>query len=710
MTQTSSEPALPLAPELKTVGLDAMGTRDVFRSMGYRMLGALCLLNLLDNFAAQAFGVLAPDIQETLQVSDTVITLVGTLGGLLLLVGAVPAAIIADRVDRTKVISITSLLLAVFTCAMGLAQNVWQLVIARFGSGICQGNIPAFNSLITDAVPIAGRARAFAIYGAAGAVAGVATPLIAGAIAEAAGGPEGWRWAFTLPALPLLVVAVASLFLRDPGRGRSEQAAVLGIDEALQNDVAAPRLDEAFARIKRIKSYYFLILGFCALGVGLFVIPTLANLYLEEEFGLGAVERGAVGSISAIGGLLGALVAGAIGDRLNRSGPKRVLEVSSIAVSAMLLNVVAFNVPSPQLFVVFSFLAQVPLFAVFTSLAVVTGPIMPPRLRSVGFAFGMLYLAVFGGVGGAILTGVLSDEYGPARAVTIVMLLIVPVACVLMRKACQYIDADVAAVEQDIRDEQEQRELRLARPDGPLPGEALLDVRRLDFSYGSLQVLFDVNVEVRKGEVLALLGTNGAGKSTLLRAVTGLGFPDRGVVRFGGADITYKEPAARVRLGIVQVPGGKAIFPTRTVEENLRVGGYTLSEDLYDTRRDEVLELFSALRPRLDQPAGTMSGGERQMLALAKGMLLDPQLLCIDELSLGLAPIVVEQLMEVVTGLKERGVTMLIVEQSVNVALSLADRAVFMEKGHVQFEGPAQELLERGDLVRAVFLGGGEGG
>lgn len=237
----------------------------------------------------------------------------------------------------------------------------------------------------------------------------------------------------------------------------------------------------------------------------------------------------------------------------------------------------------------------------------------------------------------------------------------------------------------------------------------LLEVHGINFSYGQLQVLFDVDLSVREGEILALLGTNGAGKSTLLRAITGLGLPDSGTIRFAGEDITSAEAPERVRRGLVQVPGGRAIFPGLTVDENLRLGGYTLSNGVYAERRDMVLELFPVLRDRLRQSADTMSGGERQMLALAKGLLLDPRCLCIDELSLGLAPVVVEQLIGVVSQLRDRGVTMVIVEQSVNVALALADRAVFMEKGHIRFEGPATQLLERGDLVRAVFLGGSGG-
>jgi ABC-type branched-subunit amino acid transport system ATPase component len=165
----------------------------------------------------------------------------------------------------------------------------------------------------------------------------------------------------------------------------------------------------------------------------------------------------------------------------------------------------------------------------------------------------------------------------------------------------------------------------------------------------------------------------------------------------------------RLEHGIVQVPGGKATFPTLTVAENLRARGYTVRNRDLDQRIARVLELFPVLAARLDQPAGSLSGGEQQMLAIAGALMLDPKILLIDELSLGLAPVMVQQLLEVIARLKEEGMTMVIVEQSVNVALSVADRAVFMEKGQVRFQGPAAELLERDDLIRAVFLGA-EGG
>ena len=255
---------------------------------------------------------------------------------------------------------------------------------------------------------------------------------------------------------------------------------------------------------------------------------------------------------------------------------------------------------------------------------------------------------------------------------------------------------------------------RLARAADPQTAEQdadLLDVRHVDFSYGQVQVLFDVTLQVKRGEVLALLGTNGAGKSTLLRVVSGLSLPDRGAVLFDGVDVTNHDPAQRVRSGIVQVPGGKAVFPSLTVAENLEIGAHTFIRDRDRVRRkiDAALELFPDLRDRLTVRAGALSGGQQQMLAIGKALLLDPTILLIDELSLGLAPVVVQDILEVVAGLTAEGITMVLVEQSVNIALSVAKRAVFMEKGTIRFEGPADELLERGDLVRAVFLGG-EGG
>jgi ABC-type branched-subunit amino acid transport system ATPase component len=221
-------------------------------------------------------------------------------------------------------------------------------------------------------------------------------------------------------------------------------------------------------------------------------------------------------------------------------------------------------------------------------------------------------------------------------------------------------------------------------------------------------VLFGVDFEIQKGETVALLGTNGAGKSTALRVVSGLAVPERGVVRLNGQNITYVSPEQRAKyLGIMQLPGGQGVFGNLTVEQNLAVSARLNADSRAHVQRrmDDVYALFPELDANRKQIASSMSGGQQQMLALGRVLIHEPELLMIDELSLGLAPLVVQRLIEVVDELKAREQTMLIVEQSLNVAMALADRAIFMEKGQVRFEGSTEGLLERGDLARAVFFG-----
>ncbi|MDQ1438689.1 MAG: hypothetical protein QOK43_2318 [Acidimicrobiaceae bacterium] len=243
----------------------------------------------------------------------------------------------------------------------------------------------------------------------------------------------------------------------------------------------------------------------------------------------------------------------------------------------------------------------------------------------------------------------------------------------------------------------------------PEDAPAFLQCRGVDVAYDKVQVLFGVDLDVAEGEIIALLGTNGAGKSTLLKAISGLVRPSAGRVLFDGKDITKADAVETSRLGIVQVPGGKAVFPTLTVEEHFKAGTWLYArEDPAEVkaRVDEVLERFPRLRERWDQMAGNLSGGEQQQLALGMAFVAKPRLLIIDELSLGLAPTIVEMLLNMVRAIHEQGCTIILVEQSVNVALTVATRAYFMEKGEVRFSGPTQELLARGDILRSVFLEG----
>jgi len=236
----------------------------------------------------------------------------------------------------------------------------------------------------------------------------------------------------------------------------------------------------------------------------------------------------------------------------------------------------------------------------------------------------------------------------------------------------------------------------------------LLSCKGIDMAYGSVQILFGVDFEVADGEIVALLGTNGAGKSTLLKGICGLVRPFNGTVTFKDEDITKLPADVTTHRGISLMPGGKGVFPTLSVAENLRLAAWTIRKDpeRIEAARAEVEELFPILAARTGQMAGNLSGGEQQMLALGGALMTRPELLMIDELSLGLAPTIVAQLLEVVREIHRRGTTIVIVEQSVNVALNLAKRAVFMEKGEVRFEGDAAELLDRPDILRSVFIAG----
>ena len=236
--------------------------------------------------------------------------------------------------------------------------------------------------------------------------------------------------------------------------------------------------------------------------------------------------------------------------------------------------------------------------------------------------------------------------------------------------------------------------------------DGLLSVHGVEAAYGQSPVLFGVDVAVADGGIMALLGTNGAGKSTILRVVAGLLPPTRGRVTFDGRDITVLAAVERVKAGIALVPGGRGVFASLSVRDNLRLASWLYRRDADRFRRelDRVLALFPVLRERLDVDAGDLSGGQQQMVAIAQGLISCPRLLMIDELSLGLAPTVVADLLGVIRQVNRDGTTVLIVEQSVNLATTMADEAVFLEKGQVRFSGRTAELAARDDIVRAVFL------
>jgi branched-chain amino acid transport system ATP-binding protein len=233
----------------------------------------------------------------------------------------------------------------------------------------------------------------------------------------------------------------------------------------------------------------------------------------------------------------------------------------------------------------------------------------------------------------------------------------------------------------------------------------LLAVEGLEVRYGPIVALRRVSLQVREGEVVALLGANGAGKSTLLNAVAGLVPATAGRIEIDGRTAAGHPPESIVRRGVALAPEGRRVFPRLSVEDNLRLGAAILTDgERRAELRSTVLELFPVLEARLSQHGGTLSGGEQQMLAIGRALMSDPKLLLLDEPSLGLAPIIVGQLFDLIAGLRERGVTILLVEQNVRRSLEIADRAYVLANGAIRTHGDSAELL-RGADVEGAFLG-----
>ena len=694
---------------LDNVGLpqvETMRLRDGLRSGGIGIALVLLLFTVFEEFDRVALQVLGPDIQKSLGISDTVLLGLQSFGGVVLVLATLPFAWLADRRRRVRVMSAASALWLAFVALTGSVVNSFQMGLVRAGSGFgASARIPIGPSLVADQYPLAVRTRIFAIEALGRPLGQVLGPLFAGGVVVLAGNSDGdWRMVFFALLIPAGATVLWSFTLREPTRGQQETEAVLGSSSVIGEPEPPVRLSAAFARLKKVRTFYFLVVGIGVLGFALIAVPGAFNLMLEDAYGYSAFKRGWVGAITWSGALIGIPIAGRLGERLFRRSPPSALRMMGLFILLYGIFVtVGLRFHSAPIMIAFVTIGYAFQGAAFTQMGPAVSAIIPYQMRSQAFAMVGVYIFLMGGFFGGLLAGALSDAHGERTALTSIVPPAALLGGLLIIYGSRYMLGDIALTIGELREQQAERE-RMANEPGDLP---MLQVRNVDVSYGNLQVLFDVGFEVRKGEVLALLGTNGAGKSTILKAISGLKMADRGVIRMNGRTITLVDPQFRASMGLVLVPGGEAVFSSMTVADNLAIW----SRQIPDTAKrkaklDEVYETFPVLRERAAQRAGSMSGGQQQMLALAKAVMLDPAVLCIDELSLGLAPVVVQDLIQVVENLKRKGITMVIVEQSVNVALSIADRAVFMERGQVKFEGPAADLLERGDLLRAVFLSG----
>lgn len=627
-------------------------------------------------------GPLGVDDPET--ASKVVDTAASALGWSLLV--AVIPVVLPNRLARPQILlgsaaTAASLLLvpgeqfrlAGFLLGIGLA-----LLVARGIPASIEGTLPNARGRLAAATG-AGAAAAFAIAGLMLAAAGITAAAVTLAV----------------------VVVVAGVFttLTAAAPGTHD---VIPMQAAIGGHVGVPErpgLGEQFRRVATRASIGPGIMAGALAGLGVLAIPVMARfLWVDRISG----DAGDVAAMLGVAGLIATSVImtlGSAGPALRRTGhPGRTPNLAAVVAAA--LAVLAGSVPSVitiTLAVAATFVAAGVLFArldlVMVSVTVPSTRALPVVLRGL--------LTALGALGGLAVTTALDRRFGPAWALSVTggFWLFLPLA---IFRVVERMHTDVDATVANVVEAQESRLVGAGAPSGPL-----LSANGIDFSYGTVQILFGVDFEVGEGEMVALLGTNGAGKSTLLRVVSGLGIPTSGTVRFDGHDITYDSPARRVGAGITQIPGGKAVFGPMSVLENLKVYGYTLGADrkAVNAGIERAFDAFPRLAERKDQQAQLMSGGERQMLALSKALILKPRLLLIDELSLGLAPKIVAQLLEMVRAINATGTAVVLVEQSVNVALTLAHRAYFMEKGEVRFEGPSADLLQS-DVLRSVYLQG----
>jgi ABC-type branched-subunit amino acid transport system ATPase component/predicted MFS family arabinose efflux permease len=690
--------------ELPGVGEPAINLREGVVRGGVFTFVMLALLQGFGEIENATLSVLAPNMRDAFHVSDGVIVFVTAASGAFLALGVLPMGWLADRFRRAPIIGWATAAFSVMVFVCGFAVNAFALFVARLGAGVAKSNTyPVQGSLIADAYPIPVRGRVNASIAGAARLAAVLSPAIVGGIAALAGGRDGWRWAYFVLALPTIPLAIFAFRMPEPPRGQPEMRDVLG--EVVEDRGAIPMpLGAALSRLSRIRTFKTMLLGFAALGFGLFTGPVLQNLYLDRHFHLGTFGRGVVMTVTSAGVLIALPFVAKRYDGLYRRDPAEAVRmIGMLIVPVAVLLPIQYYMPNETLFAIVGVLPGVLLLSAFIMVGPIIQSVVPSQLRGLGIAVGFICVFFVGATGGAILAAMFTGAVGPRGAMLLVSVPSTLLGGLLIMRGASNIKHDLSAVVAGLRTElEEQHRLRVEPENVPA-----IQLSGIDFAYGHVQVLFDVGFEVRRGEVLALLGTNGAGKSTILRLIAGLGTPSRGVVRLHGTPITYVAPEQRVKHGIRLLPGGNGVFPYMTIRENLEMGAYIYRADSADRDRRiaRVLDMFNVLAGRQDEMAVALSGGQQQMLALAITLLHDPDVLLIDELSLGLSPIVVEQLLEVVEQLKRDGLTIVIVEQSLNVALSIADRALFLEKGRVRFEGPAQELAERGDLARAVFLG-----
>ena len=652
-------------------------------------------LNAVDELDRTAFGILLPNIRKDFGIDlRTALGLVA-LSSIAALVLQVPIAQYADRSKRIPLAIVGAMVWALFSGMTGLANGVILLTIARSGSSIGKAVVdPTHNSLLADYYPIETRSRVFSVHRAANAVGAFVGPLSAGLLAYA----FGWRAPFFVFMVPTFIFCVLALRMREPIRGRWERAATGASDEVVNTEEIPASFAESWRTVQKVPTLRRIWWSLPFLAVALVGFVTLASVMYEREFGLDERARGVAAAIAEPFGLVGIVVGTRIVTRRFMSDMAGLIRfMATVAVATSVVFVAFAFAPNIGIAVAMNSIISAALAMLAPSIFVTLSLAIPARARATGFAATALW--VIPGLVVLPFIGWVADQWS-VRVGMLVMVPLFVIGSLVLRSVAGLINADIAQVWQATAARSEALYQRRQ-------GEAdLLLVRNVDAGYSGRQVLFGVSIDIEEGEIVALLGTNGAGKSTLLKAISGIVEADGGAVVLDGRDITHAPPNEIAVLGISQMPGGAGVFGSLTIRENLQLAGWTKRRepDQVAASTAAVLEMFPILNTRMDTAAADLSGGQQQMLALGMAFIARPRVLLIDELSLGLAPVIVGQMLPIIERLAADGVAIIMVEQSVNVALTVAQRAYFLERGAVRFSGPTAELLARPDLLRSVFL------
>ena len=617
-----------------------------------------------------------------------------------------PVAVGANRGNRWRTAVGAVMVMAVFAVLLGIAGLVRNEVILYFGIFLLISMSGCITSTQHGALaqyyPVEVRTRAILAH----RFVGVLAYALAAPIVFLFG--RGFSWQapfFALAGLAIVLAVVGRRFLPFNREQNPSGVDLVAAQESAEGPATLPEATRVLFSVPSLRTMYRAL---PLLSVTYFGVSYYSSLLYLNVFHENAATRRIALDLALFGAAAGVLVGALILPKLMRTDPTKGMRTVAHGAGTAFLAVVVMAVSpvfglTAAADIVFAGAAAFVVAGVYATLSVA----LPARLMTLGYALSSLWFTIgvllIGPVGtaGTTLVAVIGNDFG-YRACFWLFAPLILMGTGVLRRSSRFLATDIARLEASVQADVQVRRDRLE-------GRGkLLMARGIESGYDNVRVLFGVDFDIDDGEMVAVLGTNGAGKSTLVKTLVGLITPTGGEVLFDGQPITTLDPSRIVKMGIAMVPGDRGVFPGLTTDENLKMAGwlYDKDADYIKQATDSVLGYFPSLKNRLTTHAGSLSGGEQQMLSLAMAFVAQPRLMIIDELSLGLAPTVIESLLAIVKAINERGTAVILVEQSVNLALRMTSRATFMEKGQVVFQGPTNELIEHEEIVRSVLLEG----